>query len=316
MFAQAALEKCSNEPNVLTTRRVKPLALSTPGVLVDTGKKLNTALKTIASEPSNDDIRSEKQRLIDARTTVRKRVGEKRNDRSSLTPEVQEEFRHLDMLSRASSNLATLLGSGSERLQGDVKNEASNKLIEVSERFLHYWTLNRLEIDFNQIREDVLSDEAVDELITQFDLFDQDREKIRASLSVFISDQEMRALSGPLATVAHRLASQAGVRSLKPVLDTTNAPNQMSLILRAIWYMDVEPETGKHLLKSSLQGFKGTPLVRFVIANHLMWRVFWHHWQLNSRSTMIQAAKTTLKPLGLKTSQKRISDVVKGRGNS
>lgn len=300
LFSNEALGECDSDTNVFSAKAVKPAALSTPSALIDMLRSMGSAVGTMTSEPSSDRVRLEKQRLIDARDAVRRRVGARnKQDRSNLAPSRQAELARLDRLSRACTLLATLIGSGAERLSGPVKTKAAEVLLTCSERFLHYWTQSRLKFDFAALRADLLSDEAVDEVIEQFELFDDDREKVRQSLAVFLTDQELRALSGPLATVLHRLSAFAGVRSLKPVLDALRPKDEIENLLKGAWYMDVEATGGKKIIKTALHEYGGSPLFRFVLANHFMWRVFWHHWQLTSRNIFVDVAKSTLKPLGL-----------------
>jgi hypothetical protein len=299
-YAENTIGDCAADTNVFSTKAVKPAALSSPETFIEMLKSMGTAVEKIAAEPSSDGVRLEKQRLIDARETVRRRVGDqKKQDRSCLSEERRQQFQLLDRLSRSGTLLATLIGSGAERLDGTVKVKAAKLLLTSSERFVHYWTENRLEVGYSSLRSELLSDESVNEIIEQFELFEPDREKIRASLAVFLTDQELSALSGPLATVLYRNANYAGVRALKPVLDRVAAENEIEALIRGAWYMEVEAEQGTKVIKGALRDYRGAELFRLVLANHLMWRVFWHHWQLKSRTIFVDIAKSTLRGVGL-----------------
>lgn len=309
VYARDTLSSCGSEDNVFSSRLVKPLALATSDTLVSVVRSMGTAAETMASDANSDQVRLEKQRLIDARDTVRRRVGAQKPDRSTFSSEIRDAYERMDHLSKSSILLATMIGSGAERLSGDVKREVASVLLQCSERLLHYWTLNRMRFDFDEVRRELLTDECVDEIIEQFELFDEDRSKVKDSLAVFITDQELRALSGPLATVLYRLSNHAGVRVLKPVVERLPTSNEIEALLRASWYMDVEAESGRKSLKAALREYRGSELFRFVLANHFMWRIFWHHWQLSSRSIFVDSAKTALRPLGLvpgKSQQERM----------
>lgn len=301
-FAFATLTECGNEENVFSKRSVNPAALSTPANMVNLVRKISNAVDKIASTPHSDQVRLEKQQLIDARQAVRQRVGDRSAlDRSNLSSEKKREFERLDRLSRSTLVLATLVGSGAERLDGEVKIRSASLLMSLSERFCHYWTLNRLEIDFSSLRKELLSDESVKSIIEQFELFGDDQERVRSSLALFLMDQELTSLSTPIATVLYRLANYAGVRTLKPVIDSIRPANEIEALLRAAWYMDVEAISGRRAMKSALSNYKGSDLIRFVLANHLTWRVFWHHWQHDSKRAFVQVSKRILLGLGFVT---------------
>ncbi len=114
-----------------------------------------------------------------------------------------------------------------------------------------------------------------------------------------LDDQELRLLSGPASVLFTRLAQYAGVRSLRPTFKTLNPDNKIERLFRDVWMMDVEHNDGKKALKDTLQHYKGSPLMRLVVTNHLMNRIFWHHWQRDSRAAFMDVARYSLAPLGL-----------------
>ncbi len=304
-FASDALNTCDDSPNAFSAKSVKPRSLGTASAFVSRAKEMVDVVKKITEQNSSSSVRNEKQRLIDARTTVRKNVGDRKKiRREDLSTEVQEQFARLDKLSRSQLLVATLIGSGAERLDGDVKSALSASLLTVSEKFLHHWTLDRQRIDFNGLRKKLLSDEAIDSLIEQMELYVDEREEVRENIALFIDDQEMKSLSSPLATILERISSSAGVRSLKPIVENLEPKNEIEALLRGSWYMDVEPNRGKAILKNALQNYKGSELFRLVLANHLMWRMFWHHWQKSSKNKFLEASRYSLKPMGLTTADR------------
>ena len=211
--------------------------------------------------------------------------------------------------------LATLIGSGAERLDAAAKTEAGELLVLVSELFLHHWTMNRLQINFDEIRDEIRSDSTLDSIVDKLGLYREDRDQVKESLLVFIDDQEFRLLSSPASIVMNMLAQYAGVRSLRPTLSGLNVENPIARLLKDVWMMDVEHNDGKRALKASLQSYKVSPLLRLVVTSHLMNRVFWHHWQRDSRSAFIEVSRYSLASLGLQPTEEHAQRMLTGAKN-
>lgn len=304
-YGDQALADCDDEENVYLQRKVSPRALKSNSALMSLANDLSDAAKRIGDKSNDKETRAEKQQLLDTRARVRSKVVKRKDQRDAeLSEESRKQFNRLDRLSRSLTLIATLIGSGSEQLSTRHKEEAVAKTLKIFDRFSHYWTLNRLEIDFDALREDILSDEMIDQIVEDLEGVEVDRADIFHSLSVFLDDQELRVLGGPLNNLLSRLAHYAGVRSLKPVLEKAPANNVMEAIGRDTLLMDVEHAAGKRSLKQSLSRYKGSDFLRLIVANHLVMRVYWHHWKRDSRGDFMEAADYALRPMKLVTSDK------------
>lgn len=316
-FAVNALSACEDVPNILSGKAVVPRALSSSAAMVALAKQMGEATEKMTGEPSSPNIRQEKQRLVDAREAVSERVGAEKNAIRKAPPEeAKAEFKMLDDLSISCTLLATMIGSGAERLEGVPKRRIAALLLTSSERFLHMWTKNRNRINFDHIRQNILSDDSIKGLIETLDLFEDRQEEVRKSLSLFVDDQELRLLTGPLATILHRTAIYAGVRNLRPVVTSAKPKNNMEEILRAVWLMEIDANLGKDATKKAFRGFKGASLVRLTTASHFMWRIFWHHWRMGSRVSFAETAKAVLAPMGLVTADEHKSKMLSGHRSS
>ena len=257
-FARETLSLCDETENVYLTKQVKPRALSTPQMLVKLANEMGEAAVRMAESSGSKEVRDEKQRLLDTRQAVRGKVASRDPmSNNELPEETKAEFAKLDALSRASTLLATLIGSGAERLDGNIKEEIANLVLQILERFLHYWTINRMVVDFEELREELKSDETVDNLIKELGLYSEQKESIRENLMTFLDDQELRLLSGPGGVLFSRLSQYAGVRSLRPIFAKVKPNCTIQKLFRDAWLMDVEHESGKNALKDTLQHYKG-----------------------------------------------------------
>lgn len=312
-FSNDALSSCGAETNVYLTKSVKPRALSTPQMLLQLAEQLSEATTRMAENNNSKEIRVEKQRLLDTRQAVRGKVASRdRKGDTELPDAIKAEFRRLDNLARSSNLLASIIGSGAERLDGQTKLQIGNLLLDVIERFLHYWTLNRLNLNFDEMRKDLKTDATVEKIIEEFGLYQEDKDSIIKDLMIFLDDQELKLLSGPGAVLFNRLVQYAGVRSLRPVISKLKPSGYIQRLLRDVWLMDVEHNDGRRSLKDSLQRYKGSPLMRLIITNHLMNRIFWHHWQRDSKASFVDVARYSLAPLGLKPADEQTQRVMRG----
>lgn len=303
-YASDSLSQCRYDKNIIETKKLKPRALQSRQTLVSLAKRMGAASEKISAEPSSVLVRSEKQRLVDAREAVRTKVDVERDvERSDSNTGRTAEIKLLDDLSRSLTLAATLMGSGSERLSKPQKLELGRTILAVAERFLHYWTEKHSRIDFTRMRQDLLSEESVKHIADQLELYEDGLNEVRDALTLFIDDQGVKTLGTPLATIAHRLSSYAGVRSLKPILLEVKPQNPTAAILRASWMMDVDPENGRKFIKGALKDFNDHNLLRFVLANHIIWRIFWHHWQSSARFLFADVSKMILKPMGILTTK-------------
>lgn len=310
--ARRALAKCDEVQNVYLEKDVKPRALSSPQMLLKLVQQLGQAAVRMTESSGSTEVRLEKQRLLDTREAVRGRVASKDPLGEENVPTRKPEFERLDDLSSASTLLATVIGSGAERLDGRVKIEVGNLVLKVLERFLHYWTVNRMKIDFNELREELRADETVDAILEEFGLYKEQRSEVRQDLMLFLDDQELKLLSGPASVLFNRLSQYAGVRSLRPIFSSLKPSNTIERLFRDVWLMDVEHQDGKKALKETLQRYKGSPLLRLVVTNHLMNRIFWHHWQRESKAQFLDVARYSLTPLGLRPADEHTQKMLSG----
>lgn len=312
-YAAKALSQCDSEENVFSSKKVRPHALSTPQLLLQLAHQMSQTATRLTESSSSAELREEKQRLIDARSAVRGRVAASDPlEKDSVPAEVKKEFELLDALSRSSTLLATIIGSGAERLDGGVKTKVGRLLLSISERFLHHWTKNRMSINFKDLRQELQTDEGVEKIIEELGLYGEDPKEVRENLLLFLDDQEIRLLSGPGAVLFMRLAQYAGVRSLRPIFTGLKPEDRIERLFRDVWLMDVEHTDGKRALKETLQHYKGSPLMRLIVTNHLMNRIYWHHWQRESRATFMDVARYSLAPLGLKPADEHTQKMLGG----
>lgn len=283
--------------------------LSSPKQLTSfTDGLMATAEKMEREDPSDGEVRTEKQRLLDTRRYVRGQVGDRNPvDPDEIPAEVQREFAILDNLARALSLSSIAVGSGSESISGDEKVKLATLVLRVGERFSDIWTRNRLRIDFSAMRNDILSDDNIWSVMEEFDIDASQYDNVRSDLQMFIHSLEMNAILEPMGRIYSRIATSAGSRVLAPVLERVEPEGLIQRLIRSTWLMEVNSERGRDSLKNALADYNGSPLMRIVLASHLLWRNFWHHYKTSGAKHFVNSARRALRPIKMAPAEKLVS---------
>lgn len=315
-YANTTLQKAGSaysDPHVYIETGRKIAALSNPGQLSSLASGLSSTAKKFERQDQDDDVRAEKQRLLDTRRHVRSEVRNRTPELREILPaEIATEFFVLDTLSR-SLNLATItVGSGAEALDGEIKSTLAKLVVSLASKFSDVWTRNRLRIDFAETRAAILSDESIWQYVNDAGLNPDSIDEVRSELEIALHGAELNAILDPMGRVLWRVSSAAGVRVLAPILAELETDDPIERVMRASWMMDVDFLQGKDAMKAALNSYKGSALLRLVVANHLLWRVYWHHYRTVGSPYFVTEARRALGPLGLSPSEKRLEQVERG----
>ena len=98
-YTQSTLGAAGTDENAYLTKLVKPLALSSNFILMKFADSLSKAAVRIADNASSSELRSEKQRLLDTRQVVCRKIALRdRYSREHLSDLTKTEFALLDKL--------------------------------------------------------------------------------------------------------------------------------------------------------------------------------------------------------------------------
>lgn len=315
-YSSSALERAQNayaDPHVYLESGRKMAALSTPKQLSSLTSTLSTTAKRLERQDADADLRLEKQRILDARRHVRTEVVARAPEQAEVIPDdIVREFEILDGLWRSLTLCTLSIGSGAEALDGRVKADLAELVLGVATKFSDVWTRNRLRTDFDEVRAALLSDERIWQYVSEAGLEEEAFAAIRTELTMALHGAELNTVIDPMGRVLWRVSAASGVKVLAPILLEAKAADPVMRIFRASWLMDVDSEAGKDAMKAALNAYKGNPLLRMVLANHLLWRVYWHHYKTARSKHFVDEAKRALSLFGLTPSTQRIEQIKKG----
>lgn len=307
--------KVSGGEHAYNESQLKLTTLANRGQLRSYQKGLGAQAKRLAD--GQKDIREQKQRMLDARRHVRSEVNERQIVRRDKMPaEVRKEFDALDDLSKALLLSATIVGSGSESLEGETKVKIAHSVVQVAHKFSDIWTRNRARVDFDEMRSELLNDEKIWQFLEEHDIDGNIFEAVKRDIELSIYGAELNSIIEPMSRVLWRVCSIAGVKVLQPVIEEVQAKDTIEEVIVATWLHDVDPVRGKSALKEAMRDYSGAPVLRILLASHLLWRVFWHHHKTAGASHFISSVDRMLSPLGMQPSTKRIEQVKRGATRS
>jgi nucleoside phosphorylase len=315
-FAKGAVDRAAAaypSEHVLVTEKVRLSSLAKPARLASLSSDLVSVSDKMSNGDGGEQVREEKQRLIDARQHVRARVGEKRPESNVALPDdVKVEFAILDDLSRALWLTLLAIGSGAETLRGPAKNELAGRVLGLAEVFTDLLTRNRLRVDFDGVKSELLAEENVRSFLDQVGAPHTELENVRGSLELFLRGFELNYLCGPVASVLWRIGSTGCSAVLWPVVSGAKPTSTIGNVFKAAWSMDVDPVRGRSLMKGAFDDYRGADLFRLIVANHLLARLYWHHYGTSGSTPLAESAKYVLGPIRLQPTEKRIEAAKRG----
>jgi nucleoside phosphorylase len=306
-------EVTDDEQNVFRSERERLKRIAGAVKVQAFSKRMIEAADKLNDGERSEPIRKEKQRLLDARSHAKTKVLQSRESiNKTPSPEVAAEHKVLDALSRAYTISCIAVGSGSETLPAVTKKRIGTTALKLAEAFADLWTRNRLRIDFEKGRAEALKDENIWNFIEENDLDESEFDKIKADVEMFLQGFETNILCEPSGRVLWQLSNSAGFGVLEPIIKQLQPDTTFQRIARAVWLLDANSVSGRKAFKAAMADYSGDGLLRLVLANHFLWRVFWHHYKTAAAQRFIDSAKRALAPLGLAPQEKRIEEVKKG----
>lgn len=290
------------EQHILLTNAVRPAMLAKQERLDAIERSFNKLSGDVKS--GRGDVKR-KQRLLD----VADRVREAASDKSGLHEEDQadtsEEFATYTNAARYWAIGSVMLGAAAEHLKAEAKQDLSASLVDMAANLSHVWTRAYARVDFDEIRQDVTSDETI-RSIQNGASETTDFEETRRQVGSMVDLLEFSLLAAPLRRLLNHLCETARLRVLAASVERANAPGEVQRLVHAAWLADIEGKRGHKRLVEAIKALPPSPFLRIVIASHLMTRVYWNQSDLDDRMRLLDAAEMAVRPfLSLKKGEIR-----------
>ena len=297
----AAIQRMSTEPD----QGLILLDQSITVALLDHQDRIQSVQQQI--QKAEDDVRNdrdqskEKQKLLDASDRVREDLVARASATKSRGDSV--EIRLPGVPKEVESTWAvavSLLGSGAERLEANVKRRLVQKVVKLTGLIIDRWTRANLETAFSEIKRDLMGKEELIATISKSDSA-QHTEEARRLLATLIDLVAYVHVLQPFTGAMTYLCEEA--RNIVLAESIANSPVEkggIDELLQDIWLADINVPRGKARLINTIKQTPKSRFLRHIISIHIMARVFWNHWRKEDRLSLLNIADASLKGIGLR----------------
>lgn len=298
----------TNEPNILIGGSILPNYVKQPERGNVLQRRLAGAHKAVRE---NSENAGEKQKTLDLADRIKEKTGRVARERK---PEEDQHLKDLEPLKELMHKwcIATiLLGSSAEHLDAGTKRGLAQDIVVGASRLIDEWSRFQAKFDFDELRRELTTDEALADLPGP-----QDLEEKRKFTEILLDIIEYSALAKPLRKILGFLCEQARQKVLAPSIAAVVLEGPLENVIHGTWLTDVDSKRGAIPLRDSLRGLpRSTTFLRITLMSHYLARVYWNHWSTEHRLALLEAASEAIKPLGATIEKAKITRLVKRQPN-
>lgn len=276
--------------HILLSNTINPQIITSVDRIRNLQNKLNKAFEEVRKGESSA---AKKQKILDLVDNV------KNTTAKHVREEQSESRKQLDIkLEKALTSFtlaAILLGSGAEHLNASEKRNIAQKLVDLGSCVVDVWTRQRQGLDFAGLKDDLLSEESLEEFRDYHG--DIDEEEAKSFISAVIDMMEGAIMSEPLSLTLRMLCEQARSRVLAKSLLNTAAESDFGELLKGVWLLDVDPVQGTKPLKKTIKALPHVTFLRSFLSMHCLSRAIWSHWKKKDRLDLLDIAEAFLEPI-------------------
>ena len=188
-----------------------------------------------------------------------------------------------------------LLGAGAEQIEAHGKRRLAKGLIALGCRVAEQWTSEAASIDYEDLRKEILEDPEFGD--RKKEMHEDEWTKLRRDFEHLMHLLEFSSVTGPYRTVLTGLCAQASGNVLRKSVKETTVDREFEELTRAVWACEVEAEKADQIFKRSLSRIGHSTILRFVLAEHFISRVYWTKWRQKERNAFLDVATRILNGL-------------------
>jgi hypothetical protein len=258
-----------------------------------------------AAVRENADKAAEKQKTLDLADRIRKATGRLHHKKEINDEKIAKDSGPTTDLVRHWVISTILLGSSAEHLDATTKRGLARDIVTGGSRLIDEWCRIRAQIDFDELRRDLTTDEMLADMPGPDDIADK-RRFVEALLDIL----EYAALADPVRKILGFLCEQARHRVLAPSIAAVNLEGPMERIIHGTWLTDVDSKRGAPPLREAIHNLPRATFLRITLASHYLARVYWNHWSKENRLTLLDAADEAIKPIEASIDKAKIKRLV------
>ena len=289
------------------------------GKFVDRQQRLLKAIEYVGENPA--DLQR-KQYLLDLRRSVSDRAGRRVVEQAKESEEggegrhqgdVTEDGKAMEGKAQRSKTGQTgdgiprkrisahwaagcvLLGAGAEQIEAHGKRRLARGLIALGCRVAEQWTSEEAAIDYVDLRKEILEEPEFKDRKKKMQ--EDEWADLMRDFEHLMHLLEFSSVTGPYRTVLTGLCAQESGNVLRKSVKETTVGREFEELTRAVWACELEAERADQIFKSSLSRIGNSTILRFVLAEHFISRVYWTKWRQKDRNAFLEVATKILNGL-------------------
>lgn len=243
-----------------------------------------------------------KQHLLDLRRSASDRAGRRGvenggdgNEAASHSHHENDDGMPRRKISAHWSAGCVLLGAGAEQIVAQPKRELVRGVISLGCRVVEQWTSEAASIDYADLRNEVLDDPEFQK--RRKEMQEEEWEKLERDFGHLLSFLEYSSVTAPYRTLLAVLCGQANGNILRKSVKETTVSRNFEELTRTVWACELEAGKAEQIFKSSLGRIGKSTILRFVLAEHFISRVYWAKWRAEDRRAFLEVATRILNGL-------------------
>ena len=292
-------EKRKSTRGILLQDRVQPRMLAHPARARAKRRAVEQAVQYVGK---NDFDLERKQNILDFRNTITNRVVEYKHEIKQSSAEDIIPIHQILLHWRAG---CTLLNGGAEQIESKPKRRLAGLLIRLGNRLAEVLTADLEGIDFSELKKSVMEDESYRDLESKLDKSEQHR--LREDLQKVIDLLEYELSAMAYRAVLYTLCGTGWENTLRLSVRECELEEPFDELTRAVWVSDLQPESASEVCKAAFVDLGTARMVRSLLADHFVARVYWDKWKREDRRRILDLAAEIIGPLGVSLKKAEIS---------
>jgi nucleoside phosphorylase len=285
-------------------------ALENPDIapsILRTTEGLKNARKQILQEAENilscGDESKQKQELLDVSRIVKNRsVEHSRLDKRQSTYQAKLK------IVRDWTVALSILGGGSEMLDGQIKRDLAEAIVQLSSLIIDDFYYMVAAEDYEALKvsvyNDITSDAEVMEKI-------QDADGARKIVNFIVDIMEYGRTEMVLPSIVGRMSQLACSSVLHPTIKAVKPTDNGQDLIRSLWMIGVNTGEGLSQVKDVIKKFPQKAFPRITIGSYLIASAYWSSTSDNDKLNLLAAAEVVVKPLSLTVDKKEVLEEIK-----
>ena len=292
-------DKRKNTRGILLQDRIQPRMLAHPARARAKRRAVEEALQYVGE---NDSDLERKQRILDFRNKIANRVVEYRHDEDRIGADESIPIKQILLHWRAG---CTLLNGGAEQIESGPKRRLAGLLIQLGNRLAEVLTADLEGFDFNELKKSVMEDESYRQFESSLDKAEQHR--LREDLQKVLDLIEYELAAVAYRAVLYTLCGTGWENTLRLSVRECELEEPFDELTRAVWVSDLQPESARDVCKAALVDLGTAGMIRCLLADHFVSRVYWDKWKREDRRKILDLAGEIIEPLGVSLKKSEIS---------